>query len=351
MRTSLRGIAGIAAIGLLSSIGLSASAQQAAERKLLGVTIWREWRTVLQLWGPPARIEVGASTGQAGGGSGDLAGFGGGGAPAMGGGGLPGMGAMGPPGMGMGSGGRMMSGPGMMGGSMMMRGPMGGMGSAGGRMMGMMGGGEDGGGIGAPGGMGAPGMMGMGGAMGGGGQSTGSSEGEVTWVYERGASTFMFLFNKDGKVIQIQEYGYSSTGGATPTSRGVKLGDPVASVYSAYGWADTTINNGSQLTLDYSTKAHVAFQLLNQGKGMRVVGITVAQTERSSGGVQGLTFPGGMGSGAAGGGGMGAMMGMGGGARPPMGMSGMGMGSGGGKRGGGAMMMRPGGAGGRAPGN
>ncbi len=118
-------------------------------------------------------------------------------------------------------------------------------------------------------------MMGMG--RGGAGAAAAESEGEVTWIYERGPLTFMFLFNKDGRVIQIQEFGYKGGG---VTSRGVKLGDPVSSIYRSYGWADSSVTQGRQLTLDYSHKAPVAFQLLSEGKGAHVVGITVALTER-----------------------------------------------------------------------
>ncbi len=154
---------------------------------------------------------------------------------------------------------------------------MAGMGGVGGKMR-MMGGGMAGGG---PMGMGAAmgegptgGPMGMG--MSAGGGQTASSEGEVTWVYQKGQLTYMFLFNKDGRVIQIQEFGRTGGGG---TSRGVRLGDTVSKVYRTYGWADSSTKQGNQLTLDYSRKAHVAFQLLDEGKGSKVVGITVALTE------------------------------------------------------------------------
>ena len=87
----------------------------------------------------------------------------------------------------------------------------------------------------------------------------------------------MFLFNKDGRVIQIQEYGYRG-GGAT--GRGVSLGDSVAKVYALYGWAGSSTKAGNNLTLDYSQKDHVAFQLVDQGKGPKVIGITLAITEK-----------------------------------------------------------------------
>ena len=89
----------------------------------------------------------------------------------------------------------------------------------------------------------------------------------------------MFLFNKDGRVIQIQTFGYTGKG---VTSRGIKLGDPVDSIYRKYGWTANIEKTGDSMTLDYSRKSHVAFQLVDRGhgKGYRVVGITVALTDK-----------------------------------------------------------------------
>jgi hypothetical protein len=105
-----------------------------------------------------------------------------------------------------------------------------------------------------------------------------AGEGEVSWVYEKGTDTKVFLFNKDGLVIQIQSFGYK---GATRTSSGVALGDVTRKVYAVYGWPDSVISSGDTMTLSYGKKANVAFQLVDRhnGQGMRVVGITVALTE------------------------------------------------------------------------
>ncbi len=308
MRPSYRSLAGLAFAGLMT-LGMATGAR-ADKQELLGIHIWRTWRDVLGKFGQPTRIEVGAVTtpitGAASSGTGNLLG---------GGAGLPGLGGMGmmggPPGMpGMARG--MMGGPGGMSGyaqgymQSMMRGrgmgsPYGGYpGAPGGMMGGPMGkagmmagamGGEEGpaaagpgmagGGMlsGAPGMPGAPAGPGIG-APGGLGnlqvQSTG--EGEVTWIYQKGQLTYLFLFNKDGRVIQIQEFGRSGGG---PTVRGVRLGDPVGKVYRLYGWANSSATNGNELTLDYGRKAQVAFQLLDEGHGAKVVGITVALTEKN----------------------------------------------------------------------
>ncbi|MBM3493384.1 MAG: hypothetical protein FJX72_03530 [Armatimonadetes bacterium] len=248
------------------------------------------------LSGPPSSPMMGGMTGPGGAPSspmmGGMASAGGGGR------GLPGLGGMGaggssgmmrPPMMGgmasAGGGSSSMMRPPMMGGmagaggsSGMMRPPMmgGGM-SAPGRLPGM--GGSPG--IGAelpgdlsPGGMGGGMMGGMAGgtALAGGGTDTG--EGEVAWIYEKKTTTHVFLFNSDGRVIQIQSYGYAA---GARTVNGIGLGDTAAKIYRVYGFPEQTHVTGSTRTLDYSERANVAFQLADQrGKGLRVVGITVA---------------------------------------------------------------------------
>jgi hypothetical protein len=341
MRRSLLGFAGtLAALALAASVA-PAQAGPAAERELLGIRIWREWREVLKKHGQPTRIEVGAAGAPAMGemGQSTTGGLmGAGGAPGMP--GMPGMpggrmgmmmggaaagggkrmpGAMGVSGMGGGSpmlppmGGSMGSGgmgaPAGMPGGMGMGGGMGSGGMMGGGMSappmptmggmaGLRGMGRGGALAGEPGddadlsgmkgrsGM-MPGMMGMpgmGGAMGGGfgagspGAVADAEEGEVSWVYEKGPNTLQFLFNKDGRVIQIQSFGYKNGG---VTSRGIILGDAPKKVYTLYGWPPKIEKSGNTMTLDYSQSAHVAFQLVDRkdGKGMRVVGITIAKTE------------------------------------------------------------------------
>ncbi len=231
-----------------------------------------------------------------------------GGMSSAGGRGLPGLGGMG---MGRGmtapGGSSSMMAPPMMGGGMTAPGRpgMGGMSSAGGSSM-MMGNPRMGGGMTAPpmSGAGSPrmgmggslgvgaempgidmmagapgGPMGgmMGGAMGRGtvtsGGGTDAGEGEVSWVYEKGTTTHVFLFNNEGRVIQIQSFGYAA---GARTANGIGLGDTSAKIYRVYGFPEETIVSGNTRTLDYSKKANVAFQLADRGgKGMKVVGITV----------------------------------------------------------------------------
>lgn len=316
MRGLIRGAVGLAAVGMLVQMAVPSQAQR-AERELLGIRIWRDFKAVLDKHGQPTRIEIGAVTAP-------TVAPGVGASATAGSGGLPGFPGMGPMGGAMGGAmsgrmrnmptsammGPMMGGPGgmsaMMGGG---RGPTGALSPGGGggvsggppsgyasmmqRMMsgGMMGGRGPTGGL-APGGGspfggspfgGAAGFGGMRGgmAMGGGSIGGGSgdgSEGEVTWIYEHGSNTNMFLFNKDGRVIQIQSFGYKGGG---VTSRGIALGSSLAQVIRTYGWSGKTTKEGDNMTLDYSQKYHVAFQLTDRkdGKGYRVVGITVALTE------------------------------------------------------------------------
>ena len=298
-------------------------------------------RVVPGIAAPPETIGGSINVGMQAGRAGMAGGMGMPGAPMMGGMSMPGApmmggmssagGAMGAPGMrggamGMGMGG----GRSMPGTSMGMGMPMGGRGGAGGKdededdigmggplagaggaPRGMMGGppvGAMGGGAprGLMGGMGMSAPPGMGGMAGGitlppgglagmtgpmmggaapqiGAQSQApvsipSEDVKETWVYVRGQQTIHFMFNRDGRVIRIQSFGAK---GAGATSRAIALGDPLSKVYKAYGWAGATIKQGDSLTLDYSQKAHVVFDLLDRrdGKGPRVVGITVAPTE------------------------------------------------------------------------
>jgi hypothetical protein len=291
---------GLAATGLFAITAISA-ANAAVERELLRVKIWATYKDVLAKHGQPTRIEIGAVE------SPIMGGGAAGGVQQARGGGLPGMmGMSAAPGAGMGagkmtamqsmpgaSGGGASSGGGsmmmsqmansrrasqmggtgsMMGGGNAMAQMMGMGGRGGGGRMGPPGGGGDGGGLGAP--MGARGGM----AMGVGGAASSDDEGEVTWIYEKGPLTYMFLFNKDGRVIQISEYGYSSPFG---TEHGVRLGDQIGKIYGVYGWSAQTTKVGNQLTLDYSNGQHVAFQLVNEGRGAKVVGIVVALAEKT----------------------------------------------------------------------
>jgi len=148
-------------------------------------------------------------------------------------------------------------------------------------------------GYGGGGGGGGLGATGLGGGYVSSGALPGNQSGEpeVTWIYERtirkvvegvtkeSVNTLLVLFNKDGRVIQVQSFGYSGSG---VTARGVSLGDPLDKIYKRYGWTASISRAGDSMTLDYYRPANVAFQLidLGSGKGYKVVGITVAATDR-----------------------------------------------------------------------
>ena len=99
--------------------------------------------------------------------------------------------------------------------------------------------------------------------------------GETTWWYRivrKGKPTihYSFLFNKDGRVIQIQEYGFSEGG---KTVAGVGLGDSLGRVLSTYGWSnDGDRTPDDKLTMRYGTSEKLVFQIVKN----QIVGITLA---------------------------------------------------------------------------
>jgi hypothetical protein len=191
-------------------------------------------------------------------------------------------------------------------------------------------------GMGPRGGGGLPGGSAGGSSLGG---DTFADAGGFVWVYfyPKKELVYQFTFNKDGRVEVISQYGRYM---GQPTRRGVALGRAVNTVYAAYGWPDTTEQQGNNLALNYAQKYHIQFILLNN----KVTGISVVLREH-----QDITYPGmtsqplAMRPGAMGG--MGGMMGamyggmrpgpaMAGGGAPPPAMAGGGV-------------IRPGGAGGK----
>lgn len=194
--------------------------------------------------------------------------------------GMPGMasGGMGMPSMGGGLRARQGRGGatsgGMTGPGSMMSGMMGGLPMPGGMSGGMTGPGSMLPGLGASG----PGMMGGGEGMAMGGGNVGDP-GEVTWVYEKGPATTKILFDKEGRVIQIQAYGYS---GVTTTGGKISLGDAYDKILRVYGWPESPSNEGGNIIARYPKRSNVAFQMSEKTKtkGMRVVAITVALTDK-----------------------------------------------------------------------
>ena len=267
------------ALSALLSIG-AVGASQAQEKRLLKVTLLtNSYRDVLKLYGKPDEIQAGgpntptegipenvkASGAQGGftpGKSGGGGRSGGGGAPGSfgGGGGAP----------GSFGGGNQYAQASRQGGG-------GAPGSFGGGAPGSFGGGKGGG---LPGFGGTPdggdGASQPSGAGGGGTASSGGEEEasrEVTWWYHDLLNGLhkSFLFNKDGRVIQVQEYGHDKNRKGDRTRKGVALGSNLNAVLRAYGWSNEGTRNGDNLMMRYGRQYRVAFQMVKN----TVVGITI----------------------------------------------------------------------------
>jgi hypothetical protein len=282
---------GIVAAGLLTALttsGISAQTPETPETpetpkghpelSLLGIRLLGTFSDVLRKFGQPNEIQPGepvvtgqgqgtAAPGMMGGGRpGGYPGMSGG--PGMMGGGRPGMtgspGSMGGrPGLpGMSGGPPGMSGyPGMMGG-----GGRPGMSGSPGSMGGYpgMGGGRPGM-SGSPGSMGGyPGMGGANGANGANNNADSTDAGETTWWYhfpQKGLH-YSFLFNKEGRVIQIQAYGSKPDPKLVVprTAQGITLGSDLGQIIKRYGWSNDGEHDGDYVVLRYGVRNRVAFQ-------------------------------------------------------------------------------------------
>lgn len=273
-----------AGVALLAAGGACAAPPplHVPENGLLGIRLMDTYRDVLRKYGQPNEVQISGPgmPGTVASAAPGAAGGPGGGAP-----GAPGAPVYGGPNYGPGSIGRM-------GGFPELNFARRGAGQAGGagRLPGFGGPGEDysGGYSGqAPGSRPAPGgLPGFGGVPSpagssgfpGGPAAGGAAEGdqsattaEETWWYHdrKKAIHKAFLFNKEGRVIQIQEYGWRDT----PTTQlGVHLGSNLGEVIRKYGWSSDGEHMANQITLRYGVKNKLGFQLVNN----KVVGITIA---------------------------------------------------------------------------
>ena len=297
-------------LSVTTSAVLAQSPTKRPEVGLLGVPLLSTFRTVLNKFGQPTVIQPGtpsasalpaAPTSQTGNNQrgGGLPGL-----PGMPGGmmGAPGM--MGPGGPGMGGYGNSMPGmPGGMTGAPGMMGPGGpGMGGYGNSMPGM-----PGGMMGAPGmmGPGGPGMGGLsrpgiGGRRGAGGPGMGFPGGGgmggmmnseeapnlTTWWYNfpKLGIHYSFLFNKQGRVIQIQAYGDKPQPHMVnpKTAEGITFGSSLGTVVQRYGWSNSGTNNGSYVQLEYGLHNRIAFQLSDNHVVGIVLGVVETQKPRYS---------------------------------------------------------------------
>lgn len=196
---------------------VSACAASAAELQLAGIRLGRSALTVIQKYGNPSEIRVGAQSqvqGQPGmEGQPGIPGF----EPPP-----PGMGMPGGEGMGMGM-------PGM--------------------EMGMPG-------------MGAPLIPGQ--------QAQRRGPPEVVWIYRFPKNkTLEFIISPDGRVMQIATYGVDWPG--VSTALGIRLGDTYKDVILKYGFPESHDKMGIELLAKYSDKHRAIFTFV----GKTVVGITI----------------------------------------------------------------------------
>ena len=300
MQTRIMRARGIAAVGLLTALAsfgaLAQTPDTHPETSLLGVRLLASFNDVLSKFGQPNEIQVGDPIVS---GQGQLAPTGGassgGGFPGMPGGrgGFPGMGG----GMMPGKGGMM---PGMAGGPPPgMGGPQRGM--SGGPPMGMQGM-MPGKGTGLPG-LGGPmsgssGYPGMGGGSAGGGNTV-EDTGETTWWYHypHQGLHYSFLFNKEGRVIQIQAYGQKPAPKivAPRSALGITLGTDFGQVIRKYGWSNDGEHSGNYVVMRYGKTDRIAFQSRNNRVLGIVLGLFKPETAQPGTGPRMGGYPGGAG--------------------------------------------------------
>jgi hypothetical protein len=367
MRIQLGLLMGLAIVGGVSLPASGGGGAVSMEKSLLNIRILQSYKKVLARYGQPTRIYrrdeafdfipavdskgmptggvkgladmaqaaptmAGGAGAAMGGPAGMMAGGSMGGAmrplpPGMGG-SMPGMGTVPGGARGAMGGGSMGSSYGGYGAMMGGRGPMGG-GSMGGSMgMGrgaMMAGSTAptaGGSMGMMGGNMMPGAAmagGMAGGMIGGGAGTSEggegyrSSGGYVWVYlfQEKSLAYTFHFNKDGRVEMIGQFGWRL---GIPTSKGLRLGDPVRKVYSTYGYPDNMFKQGDVMTLLYNQKHHAQFDILNNKVSGIAIFLHESQKFERGGGGGGTGMGGGQlagGMGASGGRALGGSFGMG----------------------------------------
>lgn len=94
---------------------------------------------------------------------------------------------------------------------------------------------------------------------------------EVTWIYQFTDNRRLeFLLSPDGRVVQISAFGVSWPG--VSTSKGIRLGHTYKDIIFRYGYPQSQEQSGLQLVVKYPETHRVLFTLL----GKSVVGITIA---------------------------------------------------------------------------
>lgn len=286
MQIQRRYAAVIAGIGFMASVsGLRGNAApprtSKVENSLLGVHLMSTYKDVLRRFGQPAEIQVGMPLAGEGDSGGASSGAVGGGFPGSGGpvGGSQGSSGVLPPppnAVGKGGGGLGPSLPGF-GGS----GGFPGIGGAPGSSGSPGSGGAPGSAGGAGGSVGGTGTGGLPIIPGSGGESSGPSEETVWWYkFPQQGRFYAFLFNKQGRVIQIQAHGFrphpntpvAKNMPAPVTAQGITLGMQLGAVLKNYGWSNDGEHVGDYVVLRYGAgQDRIAFQSLHN----EIIGITV----------------------------------------------------------------------------
>ena len=184
----------------MAMLYVSACAASAAELQLAGIRLGRSALTVIQKYGNPSEIRVGAQANVQG---------------------QPGMEAQPMP---------------------MLGGPVPGMSAAEGPMMGPM-------------------DMGMGPMPGQ--QAKPKGPPEVVWIYRFPKNkTLEFIISPDGRVMQIAAYGVEWPG--IGTALGIRLGDTYRDVILKYGFPQSHDKNGIELIANYSDKHRAVFTFVGK---------------------------------------------------------------------------------------
>lgn len=94
---------------------------------------------------------------------------------------------------------------------------------------------------------------------------------EITWVYKFPKNkTLEFIISPDGRVVQISAFGVEWPGVAT--SKGIRLGQTYKDVIMAYGFPESHARSGVELLARYPEKHRAVFTFV----GKSLVGITIA---------------------------------------------------------------------------
>jgi hypothetical protein len=98
-----------------------------------------------------------------------------------------------------------------------------------------------------------------------------TTDGEVTLIYELPNNlTYQFLLSPSGSVKQVTALGYKDD--SAKTSKDIRIGSSYTSIIGRYGYPENQSETNGVTIVDYSKRAHVAFELINNS----VVGIVVA---------------------------------------------------------------------------